>query len=148
MPYAAFLLIANVHQAILIEPVSVLAPTLFPEHLHRYARAALRMHALFTITFALLGGLTILAGTSLNLKPEIQSSLTGMIVATPCILLFWLSRCFALPLLYAERARGSAGGMMGGADSRAAVRASRRRASPAAGGAGRGWGPRAASQAA
>ena len=42
-------------------------------------------------------------------------------------------RCFALPLLYAERARGSAGGMMGGADSRAAVRASSRRDSRAAG---------------
>ena len=49
-------------------------------------------------------------------------------------------RRFALPLLYAERARGSAGGMMGGAAPRAAVRASTRRVSRAAGGAGGGLG--------
>ena len=42
-------------------------------------------------------------------------------------------RCFALPLLYAERARSSAGGMMGGAAPRAAVRASSRRDSRAVG---------------
>ena len=44
----------------------------------------------------------------------------------------WLTlRCFALPLLSAARALVSAGEMMGGADSRAAVRASSRRDSRA-----------------
>ena len=47
-------------------------------------------------------------------------------------------RRFALPLLYAERARSSAGGMMGGAAPRAAVRASTRRDSRAVRGAGGG----------
>ena len=36
-------------------------------------------------------------------------------------------RCFALPLLYAKRARHWPGGMMGGPVPRAAVRASRQR---------------------
>ena len=49
-------------------------------------------------------------------------------------------RRFALPLLYAERARSSAGGLMGGAAPRAAVRASTRRDSRAVGRSGRGLG--------
>jgi len=53
-----------------------------------------------------------------------------------------------LPLLGAERARNSAGGMMGGAAPRAGVRASTRRDSRAVGGAGGGWRSRRGKQAA
>ena len=59
----------------------------------------------------------------------------------------WLvRRCFALPLLYAERARHWPGGMMGGPKPRAAVRASQPACQPRGRGAGGGWGPGAASR--
>jgi hypothetical protein len=51
---------------------------------------------------------------------------------------------FALPLLYAERARHWPGGMMGGPVPRAAVRASQPACQPRGWGAGGRWGPGAA----
>lgn len=108
--FAAFLLVANVHQAILIEPTSVLAFSLFPERNDRYLRTVLRMHAMFSVGFLAVGGLAWAMAPRLHISGALANSLIGLVVATPCVLLFWLSRCFAyLELAPGRAVRGSVG---------------------------------------
>jgi O-antigen/teichoic acid export membrane protein len=93
--YAAFLLIANVYQALVMEPIAVLAPLLFPGRSDRYARTVLGMHAIFTTFFMIAGAAAVVLGTWLKVRPDIENALGGMVIATPCVLLFWSSRSFA-----------------------------------------------------
>ncbi len=93
--FAAFLLIANAHQAILIEPASVLAFSLFPQRNDRYLRAVLLMHAIFTVGFVLLAGCFWMMAPRFHVTGALANALAGLVVVTPCVLLFWLSRSFA-----------------------------------------------------
>jgi len=93
--FAAFLLIANVHQAILIEPTSVLAFSLFPQRNDRYLRAVLLMHAIFSVGFVVLAGAFWMMAPRLHITGALENALAGLVVVTPCVLLFWLSRSFA-----------------------------------------------------
>ncbi len=102
--FAAFLLIANVHQALVLEPTSVFAFTLFPNRNDRYLRAALLMHGIFTAGFLAVGGSAILLAPRLHIAGALENALAGMVAAVPCVLLFWLARCFA----YLEFAPGKA----------------------------------------
>ena len=107
--YTSFMLVANIYQAILIEPVNVLAPTLFPQSVNRYVRTVLRMHVIFALFIMLSGGLSLLAAARLRVRPELVNAFAGVMISTPCVLLFWLSRCFAYLELAPMRAvRGSA----------------------------------------
>ncbi len=107
--FAAFLLVANVHQALLLEPTNVLAFSLFPQRSDRYLRKILAMHVIFSLVFVALAGSAWIAAPQLHIRGALASALVGLIVATPCILLFWLARCFAyLDFAPGRAARGSA----------------------------------------
>jgi O-antigen/teichoic acid export membrane protein len=93
--FAAFLLIANVHQAILIEPASVLAFSLFPQRNDRYLRTVLLMHAIFTAGFVLVAGCFWLLAPRFHITGALANAVAGLVIVTPCVLLFWLSRSFA-----------------------------------------------------
>jgi O-antigen/teichoic acid export membrane protein len=92
--YAAFLLIANFYQALLLEPSSVLGFSMFPEQNDRYVRVLLRMHVVFCAALAAVGGAILLLVPRFHAGP-LANALEGLLVATPCVLLFWLARCFA-----------------------------------------------------
>ena len=107
--FAAFLLIANAHQALLLEPPNVLAFSLFRGRHDRYLRAVLRLHGIFTAAFLAVGGAALWLAVRLGMKAVLCGALTGMVVAVPCVLLFWLARSFAyLEFAPAAAARGSA----------------------------------------
>jgi O-antigen/teichoic acid export membrane protein len=93
--FAAFLLIANVYQAILLEPSVVLAFSLFPSNNAGYVRVLLRMHAIFSVCFAALAGLLLALAPGLGIRGPLVNALTGLLFACPCVLLFWLARTFA-----------------------------------------------------
>jgi O-antigen/teichoic acid export membrane protein len=106
--FSVFLLIANVHQALLLEPTNVFAFSLFPERSDRYLRAVLIMHAIFTAIFIAVAGSILMIAPRLQIRGALAGALAGMVVATPCVLLFWLARCFAyLDFAPARAARGS-----------------------------------------
>jgi O-antigen/teichoic acid export membrane protein len=102
--FAAFLLIANAHQALLLEPANVLAFSLFPGRNDRYLRVVLRLHGIFTAAFLALGGVALWLALRLGMKVLLVNALSGMVIAVPCVLLFWLARSFA----YLEFAPGAA----------------------------------------
>jgi O-antigen/teichoic acid export membrane protein len=93
--FAAFLLIANLYQALLIDPCSVLAYSLFPSNSSRYLRVLLRMHAIFSVCFVTVAGSVLLLAPRLNIHGPLFNALTGLLIATPLVLLFWLARSFA-----------------------------------------------------
>lgn len=93
--FGAFLLIANVYQALLLEPSVVLAFSLFPENNGRYLLVLLRLHAIFTLGFVVLAGTVLALAGRLNIAPALSSAMAGLLLSTPCVLLFWLARCFA-----------------------------------------------------
>jgi O-antigen/teichoic acid export membrane protein len=106
--FAAFLLIANIHQALVLEPASVFAFALFPKRPDRYLRVVLLMHAVFTTAFLGVGGAAVLLAPRLHMPGAIANALSGMVAAVPCVLLFWLARCFAyLEFAPAIAVRGS-----------------------------------------
>jgi len=102
--FAAFLLIANLYQSLLIEPSSVLAYSLFPSNHGRYLRILLRMHAIFCVCFIAAAGTILALAPRLNIRGPLVGALTGLLIATPLVLLFWLARCFA----YVEFSPGKA----------------------------------------
>jgi O-antigen/teichoic acid export membrane protein len=107
--FAAFLLIANVYQALVLEPASVLVFSLFPDRHDRYLRSVLAMHAAFTLAFLAAGGAAILLAPYCGIHGALSSALAGLVIATPCVLLYWLSRCFAyLEIAPAQAVAGSA----------------------------------------
>jgi O-antigen/teichoic acid export membrane protein len=93
--FAVFLLIANVHQALLLEPTNVLAFSLFPDRNDRYFRTVLLMHAIFTGVFLAAASLVWLLAPRVHMRYLLMNALAGMVIATPCVLLFWLARCFS-----------------------------------------------------
>lgn len=102
--FATFLLIANLYQALLLEPSNVLAFSLFPERNSRYVRVLLRMHLIFCCGFLVLGGAALVVASQMGVDAMLINAVGGVVVATPFVLLFWLARCFA----YLEFSPGTA----------------------------------------
>jgi O-antigen/teichoic acid export membrane protein len=102
--FAAFLLIANLYQSLVLEPCCVLAYSLFPSNNGEYLRVLLRMHAIFSVGFIALGGTILALAPRLNLHGLLVNALTGLLIATPLVLLFWLARFLA----YVEFSPGKA----------------------------------------
>ncbi len=93
--FASFLLIANMYQALVLEPPNVLAFSLFPGRNDRYLRIVLAMHVLFTVVFAVAGLALLWAAPALGIRGLLANALAGLLIAAPCTLLYWLARSFA-----------------------------------------------------
>lgn len=93
--FGAFLLIANLYQALVLEPSNVFAFSLFPSSKGRYLRLLLRMHVIFSVLFAAAAGTILVLAPHVNIRGVLANAFAGFLLATPCILLFWLARCFA-----------------------------------------------------
>lgn len=94
----SFLLISTLHDALILEPMSVLGPARYSDRLPGYFRTQLRLHWTVAALFALL----LLAGAAgANLAAPaspLSGGLLGAALATPCILLNWLARRFSYVL--------------------------------------------------
>ncbi len=93
--FATFLLIANVYQALLLEPSLVLGFSLFPNRNDRYIRMLLRLHMIFACVFVAVAGTAVIFASWLHLEDSLASAFTGLLLAAPFVLLFWLARNFA-----------------------------------------------------
>lgn len=90
--YSFFLFIAGFHNALLLEPMSVLGPAQHKLHLKKYFGILLWIHAGVTLAAAVL---FFLAGGTLLLIHRshlLSTALFGVGISLPCILLLWLLR--------------------------------------------------------
>jgi O-antigen/teichoic acid export membrane protein len=91
MIFSVFLLLANVHQAVLIEPLSVLEPSLYPGKRSHYLGSVICLHVLLCSGISVLL-LVAAAITSRMDYAAVAGALAGLALAMPCILLLWLAR--------------------------------------------------------
>jgi len=91
---SAFLLAANFHHALLLEPMSVLAPRRFQERLGSYFWCVLAVHGVAVLLVAL-----AVAGAALFVPgPATGVALLGLAWSLPLVLSFWVLRriCYVL----------------------------------------------------
>nr|BAL53457.1 hypothetical conserved protein [uncultured Chloroflexota bacterium] len=90
--FAVFLFLSGFHNALLLEPMSVLGPSRYFQKIEAYLSAQVRLH--FTLTLPLALFLT-LTGLFLQIRqdvPEMAGALLGSGLALPLILLPWTVR--------------------------------------------------------
>lgn len=87
---SVFLLAANFHHALLLEPMSVLAPRRFAERRANYFAAVLRVHGGAVLALAVL--LALVAAGSHAAAPALGEALLGLSLSTPLVLTFWVLR--------------------------------------------------------
>lgn len=85
-----FLLLANFHHALLLEPMSVLGPRRPPSAMAEYFSAAWRAHV---GAVAVLGGALLATGATLWIGGyRLAAVLSGLSFSTPAVLSFWILR--------------------------------------------------------
>ncbi len=92
--FAIFLVIAGLHNALIIEPVSILGPSRHAAWLGRYLRHQVALHFLLTIPA---GAAIAAVGAILRAREAtatVGSCLAGLGVSLPFLLLFWTLRRF------------------------------------------------------
>lgn len=96
--FAGYLFLTTFHNALLLEPLSVIGPARHAENLRAYFRAQLRVHGVLVWP---LSGLTMLAAMILYLiapRNPLIGALIGGALSLPVLLLLWLARrmCYVL----------------------------------------------------
>jgi O-antigen/teichoic acid export membrane protein/thymidylate kinase len=100
LAFSTFVLLSLIHQALVLEPMSVFGPSLYRKALRRYLGLLLwlqmGMGAIFVI-----GGTSFGVLSSLLKEPRyLTLAVVGMAFASPCVLLLWFARrAFYLQLL-------------------------------------------------
>jgi len=90
--YAVFLLLSLIFQALILEPMSIFGPSTYRERLRSYFAVLLRISLVLSIFLVLT--LEVCAWIERKFLDNLVLSLalTGIAMATPCIMLLWLAR--------------------------------------------------------
>ena len=92
LTFSIFLLCSQIHQALLLEPQSVLGPAEFSSHLKRYLGALLWLCVGSTVGIAAVLVIVAQAVEVVSHASALSRALAGIGGAAPAILLFWLLR--------------------------------------------------------
>lgn len=92
LAFSIFLFLSGLHNALLLEPLSVLGPATYGRCLPAYVGKLLKLHGIVAILLSCLvaAGILILYGFVAN--PALVSALWGVCLAVPLVLFFWLCR--------------------------------------------------------
>jgi O-antigen/teichoic acid export membrane protein len=103
LAYSLYLLLGSLHQALLLEPLNVLGPSLYHDRLKPYIGRVLALQ--FIVGIVTMGTMAI-AGIACHLTghPDLAGSFFGLTIADPCIFLLSLARSAC----YVEMAPGRA----------------------------------------
>ncbi len=108
LAFEIFLGLSVVYAALILEPMSVLGPSVYRNCLGEYLGVLLRIHLWLALaTIVTLGSLAWLAH-ELARSSSLPRALAGVTLAGPCLLLFWLARrAFYVKLLPREAVSGA-----------------------------------------
>ena len=97
--FALFLFLSGFHNAVILEPTSVLGPARYPDRLWGYFRSMVFIHILLSGTAGMaLAGVAGLLFGSPGVSTGLGPAFMGAGLATPFILFLWLARRFAYVL--------------------------------------------------
>ena len=97
LAFSAFLLISVVYQALVLEPQSVFATSTYRHEPRQYMGSLLRLHGILASALFLAFAAAALFTHGRYPGASLPGALAGIVLATPWILLLWLSRrmCYA-----------------------------------------------------
>jgi len=103
LAYSLYLLLSSLHQALMLEPLSVLGPSRYHDQLKPYIGRVLALQLI--VGFGTMGALAM-AGIAARVTghPDLAGAFFGLTIADPCIFLFSLARSAC----YVELAPGRA----------------------------------------
>jgi O-antigen/teichoic acid export membrane protein len=108
LAFAVFLLVSQLHQALLLEPMSVYGSSSYRGKLRHYLGILLWMHAGAVTVISAILGVGALGVLLTHHSLSLAGALFGVCIASPCILLFWLvRRSFYLDLQPASATQGA-----------------------------------------
>lgn len=88
--FSVFLLFSGFHNALILEPMSVIGPSYYKEQLNKYLGVTVWIHFALTIGLSFI---LVLAALLINLSySNLSSSFFGVALASPFVLTFWLFR--------------------------------------------------------
>jgi O-antigen/teichoic acid export membrane protein len=90
--FVIFLLLGQLHQALLLEPMAVFGASIYRGHMRHYVGAMLRMHLVLSVGIVLVLGVSADVARVLGQASGLPGALAGAALASPCILLLWLAR--------------------------------------------------------
>ena len=100
LAFSIFLLFLVSYQALILEPMCVFGPAQYRECEPEYFGTLLRLHVVFTAVTVVIMLTSALAMWKLAMPLYLIGALHGVMLAAPCVLLFWLARrAFYLRLL-------------------------------------------------
>jgi O-antigen/teichoic acid export membrane protein len=91
--FIVFLLAAQVHQALVLEPMSVFGSSSDEQARRRYVSAVVWLSLILCAGMSLMIGLAGTGAWLFNGKSAVAGALFGLMIALPCILSFWVARC-------------------------------------------------------
>lgn len=89
--FSLFLLVAQIYQALVMDPMGALQPALYPKSRRSYLGSVLQIHLIAGIVFALIAAAASRLILSTN-AAYLSGAFIGLVPALPCVLLFWLCR--------------------------------------------------------
>ena len=97
LAFSSFLLISVVYQALVLEPQSVFATSTYRHEPRQYMGSLLRLHGVLASALFLAFATAAVLTHGRHPGGSLQGALAGIVLATPWILLLWLSRrmCYA-----------------------------------------------------
>lgn len=107
--YSMLLVVSGFHNALLLEPMTVIGTAKYPNQLHEYLRSQFKLHILFCICIGPLGA--VAGAVMRHMLPDryFGDSLISAAIVIPWVLLFWLVRRTCYVIGYPKLAvRGSA----------------------------------------
>jgi O-antigen/teichoic acid export membrane protein len=98
LAFSIFFFISAAHQALLLEPMSVLGTSDYVDRRREYAGAMFWTHCMFSLVVAIVLAVSAWLA-SLFLHPDLAMALLGLAIGAPGILLLWLARtaCYIEP---------------------------------------------------
>ena len=109
LAFEAFLFLAVVNGALILEPFSVFGSSVYRNQLRGYLAQLLRMHGLMAVAVATTAACGAWVICGMAPASELPAALAGVAVAAPCLLTFWLARrAFYVQLTPWQAVRGAA----------------------------------------
>jgi len=106
--FGFFLLLSLVYGALVLEPMAVFGGSHYRDGLRGYLGSLLWIHVTISAAIAAVFGATAIVAWRMGSSGGLAGALAGVTIASPCVLLFWLTRrTFYLELSPAKAATGS-----------------------------------------
>jgi O-antigen/teichoic acid export membrane protein len=88
LAFSLFLLAAQLHQALILDPMAALQPAFYPGQVHGYVSTVIRIHALLSLSLMPV----VAVGALFVTNRDLAVALWGLVPAIPLVLFFWTQR--------------------------------------------------------